>query len=166
MECDVNLEVDKELQSYIDAMPCKESRKALQKKAVILKEKSIEDDARYSHLQNLIRDIIERVRKQERYRSKDWLIINNPPPMLEKWELKNFLRTSKTFAKTFWFMISLKVIWKHITCHCRDMLSPNVYCRVILCPSVILKFVQYHVKDKVYKLRRFLKADSKKPLPS
>ena len=71
MECDVNLEVDKELQSYIDAVPCEESRKALQKMAVILKQKSIEVDARYLHLQNLIGDIMERVCKQERYRSKD-----------------------------------------------------------------------------------------------
>ena len=58
MECDVNLEVDKELQSYIDAVPYEESRKALQKMAVIFKEKSIEDDARYAHLQNLVNKVV------------------------------------------------------------------------------------------------------------
>ena len=35
MDCNVNLEVDKELQSYIDAVLCAESRKALQQVALI-----------------------------------------------------------------------------------------------------------------------------------
>ena len=73
MESDANLKLKKELESYIEAVPCEESRKALQKRAVIFKEQSIDDDARYAHLQNLIADINERVREQERYSFKEHL---------------------------------------------------------------------------------------------
>ena len=41
MECDVNLEVDKKLLSYIDAVPCEESRKAFHKMAVFLKKNQL-----------------------------------------------------------------------------------------------------------------------------
>ena len=41
MESDVNLEVDQELESYIDAVQCEENRKALQKMAVIFKNNQL-----------------------------------------------------------------------------------------------------------------------------
>ena len=71
MDCIVNLDVEKELQGYRVVVPWKESRKALQKMAVTFEEKSFEDDARYADLRNLIADINERVREQEKYGSKD-----------------------------------------------------------------------------------------------
>ena len=101
MECDVYLEVDKELQSYIDAVPYEESRKALQKMAVIFKEKSIEDDARYAHLQNLVADNNERIHQQEKYSSKDSLIIKNTPFDARKMGTEELFENNKNFCKNF-----------------------------------------------------------------
>ena len=61
MSCSVNLEADKELQSYKDAVPCEENKKALQKMALIFEEESIENDVMYKNMQNLIADTNERV---------------------------------------------------------------------------------------------------------
>ena len=96
MECDVNLEVDKELPSG-----CEESRKALQKMAVIFNEKSIEVDARYAYLQNFIADINERFHEVKRYSSKDSLIIKKTPFDARKMGTEELFENNKKFSKNF-----------------------------------------------------------------
>ena len=72
--------------------------------AVIFKEKSIEDDTRCTHMQNLIADIKERVRKQDWHNSKDSMIIKNPAFDARKMKTKH----QKTLQKFF-------ELWKNWT---------------------------------------------------
>ena len=124
--------------------------------AVIFKENLIEDDVRYAHLQNLFADNKERVREQERYSSKDSLIINNPPFESRKLETEFLFENIKNFCKNF---LNYDIVESNLKPYhvlpTKRVLSGN------LMPPVILKFVQFQVKDKVYKLGRLIKVDSK-----
>ena len=156
MECDVNLEVDKELPSGIDDVPCEESRKALRKMAVIFNEKSIEDDARYAHFQNFFADINERFHEQKRYSSKDSHIIKKTPFDARKMGTEELFENNKKFSKNF---LNYHIVESNLKAYhvipTKRVLPGN------LMPLVVLNFVQFYVKDKIYKLRRLLEADSK-----
>ena len=61
---------------------------------------SIEDDVRYADLQNLIAEINERVREQK-YSSKNWLIIKIPIFDARKIGTEEFLKMTKFLQKLF-----------------------------------------------------------------
>ena len=60
--------------------------------------------------------------------------------------------------------INERVLFENIKNFCKNFVNYDIVesnLKAYHAPPVILKFVQFHVKDKVYKLIRLLKADSK-----
>ena len=75
MEQSTRVEMDGKMMEIINAVEDKNTREAIKELAVRFKEKSELDEKSFAKLENLTRDINERLREQERYSSKDSVII-------------------------------------------------------------------------------------------
>ena len=117
----------------------------LQNSVTGLSAKNKEQESKIKNLEKMQFDMNERLRAQERYTSKDCLIICNPPfdPRDSKNVLKNTLRFFSDFLK-----INLRIKACHFL---PGTANGDQY------DSVICKFVYFDEKDRVFGARRKLK---------
>ena len=157
MDSDMNSEpqlVDEELQRLIDGVKDENTKLVLQQMAVRFRNKEIQDEERFETLKNLYDDIENRLREQEKYSSKDSVIIRNPP-----FDARDSV---KLFDNIKWFCkIYLKVDIVESDLKAYHILPSKNDLPNHLTPPVILKFVQFPKKDLVYRNRKYLKRDPK-----
>ena len=99
MEQSTRVELDGKMMEIINAVEDQNTREAIKELAVRFKERSEIDKKRFAKLNNLTGDINERFREQERYSSKDSVIIKNPP--FDARNSTNLFVNIKKFSKEF-----------------------------------------------------------------
>ena len=154
MEQSTRVELDGKMLEIINAVEDKNTRDAIRELAVRFKEKSELDEKRFAKLENLTRDINERLREQERYSSKDSVIIKNPP--FDARDSTNLFVNIQKFFKEF-----LKVDVYESELKAYHILPSRSELPDNLMPSVIIRFIKFAQKDLVYKQRKLLRADAK-----
>ena len=151
-QCDVDL--DPELQNIIEAVQDEATKKALMDLAVRFRKKQIQDNERFDQIFNLYNDINDRLREQERYSSKDSLVIKNPP--FNSRDSENLFMNLKTFFHEY-----LKLDLKEENLKAFHVLPTRRNLPDNLMPPVILKFIYFREKETAYRQRKLLKPDPK-----
>ena len=131
-QCDVDQ--DPELQEIFDAVKDEAIKKALMELSVRFRKKQIEDNESFEQIFNLYNDINDRLREQERYSSKDSLVIKNPPFKL---------RDSENLFMNF-FHEYLKLDLKNVKAF--HVLPTQRNLPGNLMPSVIVTFIYFQEK--------------------
>ena len=153
MEQSTRVELDDKMLEIINAVEDKNTRDAIKELAIRFKEKS-ELDKRFAKLENRTRDKNERLREQERYSSKDSVIIKNPP--FDARDLTNlFVKIQKFFKEFLKVDVYESELKSYHILPSRSELPDN------LMPPVIIKLIKFAQRDLVYKQRKLLRADAK-----
>ena len=130
------------------------TREVVSKIITEVEESKSEILSKYGELKDFVDELDIRVRQQERYTSKDSIIVDNPPfdPRDERRFLSNVIHFLDKYLKVKISGSSLKAF--HIL--------PNKYLDRNIMPSVIIKFIYFNDKFEAYKNRRKLKYDDHK----
>ena len=152
-QCDEDL--DPELQNIIDAVQDEANKKALMELAVRFRKTQIEDNERFDQIFDLYNGINERLREQERYSSKDSLVIKNPP--FNSRDSENLFVNLKTFFHEY-----LKLDLKKENLKAFHVLPTRRNLPDNLMPPVIVNFIYFREKETAYRQRKLLKPDPKK----
>ena len=151
MEQSTRVELDGKMLDIINAV--ENTRDAIRELAVRFKEKLELDEKRFANFENLMRDINERLREQERYSSKDSVTMKNPP-----FDTRDSTNLFVNIQKIFKEFLNIDVYESELQAYhilpSRSELPDN------LMPPVIIKFIKFAQKDLVYKQRK-LRADPK-----
>ena len=134
-----------ELIQAIDSEPLKEILLLLTQDLLNKTETIKKQNAQIRELRNEVTDLKERISEQEKYSSKDTIIINNLPLLQDADLVSSVLYFFKTFLDIQLLREDLKAC--HFLGKCSDINKP---------PPVVVKFVYFHQKNDVYVRRSML----------
>lgn len=149
MEPEYNLPSPTDVEALLESIPDDKTRRAMKEMMQMMMTNQEKTDKRIMELSDFCKELDERLREQERYSSKDSIIINNPPYDPKDCEL---ISNTVNFFKTF-LNIELKGA-SFKACH---LLPGKKQLPYGLMPSVIVKFVYFEEKNQVYSQRKLLK---------
>ena len=156
MEPEPNRPSPDDVGALLESITVEKTRRAMKEMMQLMIENQAKTDKRFVELSDFCKELDQRLREQERYSSKDSIIINNPPdnPRDDEKLISNTINFFKTFLNIELDGASFKA------CH---LLPGKKQLPYGLMPAVIVKFVYFAEKNQVYSQRKLLK-EKKNPL--